>query len=180
MAVFAESLEARCQAENEDVVGAAPTGDAPTTSDWSKISLPTKVRLILEVLRFILQRTRCLDNSMWGPFTVIQSSLRQVMILVLYLGPLIVGCQCTPQLRWSGKWPWGPPSNSIIFPRRGMGEDIVVYKHIFVCIGISSIETYLQLHTLIIWSNIKQNWTHQESNSDRAWVRIWFNKIPLT
>ena len=32
-AVFAESLEARCQVENEDVVGAAPTGDAPTTSE---------------------------------------------------------------------------------------------------------------------------------------------------
>ena len=49
--VFAESLEARCQVENEDVVGAAPTGDAPTTSVWSTILLPAKVRLILEVLR---------------------------------------------------------------------------------------------------------------------------------
>ena len=46
-----ESLEARCQVENEDVVGAAPTGDAPTTSEWSTILLPSKVRLILEVLR---------------------------------------------------------------------------------------------------------------------------------
>ena len=51
-AVFAESLEARCQVENEDVVGAAPTGDAPTTSEWSTILLPTKVRLILEILRY--------------------------------------------------------------------------------------------------------------------------------
>ena len=34
--------------ENEDVVGAAPTGDAPTTSEWSTISLPTQVCLILE------------------------------------------------------------------------------------------------------------------------------------
>ena len=49
-AFFAESLEARCQVENEDVVGAAPTGAAPTTSEWSTILLPTKVRLILEVL----------------------------------------------------------------------------------------------------------------------------------
>ena len=48
---FAESLEARCWAENEDVVGVAPTGDAPTTSEWSTILSPTKVRLILEVLR---------------------------------------------------------------------------------------------------------------------------------
>ena len=50
-AVFAESLEARCQVENEDVVGAAPTGDAPTTSEWSTVLLPTKVPLIWEVLQ---------------------------------------------------------------------------------------------------------------------------------
>ena len=37
--------------ENEDVVGAAPTGDAQTTSEWSTILLPTEVRLILEVPR---------------------------------------------------------------------------------------------------------------------------------
>ena len=36
---------------NEDVVGAAPTGDAPTTSELSTIIWP-KVRLILEVLRY--------------------------------------------------------------------------------------------------------------------------------
>ena len=39
--------------ENEDVVGAAPPGDAPTKSEWSTIVLPTKVRLILEVLMYI-------------------------------------------------------------------------------------------------------------------------------
>ena len=59
--VFAQSIEARCSVENEDVVGAAPTGDAPTTSEWSKILFPTKVRLILEVLRYInfLLSPRC-------------------------------------------------------------------------------------------------------------------------
>ena len=31
--VFAQSIEARCQVKNEDVVGAVPTGDAPTTSE---------------------------------------------------------------------------------------------------------------------------------------------------
>ena len=36
------------------MVGAAPTGDAPTTSEWSTILLPTKVRLILETLRYML------------------------------------------------------------------------------------------------------------------------------
>ena len=54
MAVFAESLEARCQVENEDVVGAAPTGDAPTTSEWSTILLSTKARLVLEILRYLI------------------------------------------------------------------------------------------------------------------------------
>ena len=39
-----------CWVENEDVVGAAPTGDAPITSEWSTILLPTKMSLILEVL----------------------------------------------------------------------------------------------------------------------------------
>ena len=48
----AQSNEARCSVENEDVVGAAPTGDAPTTSEWSTILLPTKVRLILETWRY--------------------------------------------------------------------------------------------------------------------------------
>ena len=37
LVVFAQSIEAECQADNEDVVGAAPTGDAPTTSEWSWI-----------------------------------------------------------------------------------------------------------------------------------------------
>ena len=46
---FLQSIEARCYVENEDVIGAAPTGDAPTTSVWSTILLPTKVWLILEV-----------------------------------------------------------------------------------------------------------------------------------
>ena len=44
---FAQSIGARQLIENEDVVGA--TGDAPTTSDGSTMSLPTKVLLISEV-----------------------------------------------------------------------------------------------------------------------------------
>ena len=48
--VFAQSFEARCEVENEDVVGAAPTGDdAPTTSElWTRL-LPNKVLLMLEI-----------------------------------------------------------------------------------------------------------------------------------
>ena len=49
--VSTQSIEARCYVENEDVFGAAPTGAAPTTSEWSTILLPTKVCLILEVLQ---------------------------------------------------------------------------------------------------------------------------------
>ena len=47
-AVFAQTTEAMCSVENEDVVGAVPTGDAPTPSEWSTILLPTKVRYIIE------------------------------------------------------------------------------------------------------------------------------------
>ena len=46
--IFDQSIEARCQVKNEDVVGAAPKVDAPTTSEWSTILLPAKVLLILE------------------------------------------------------------------------------------------------------------------------------------
>ena len=34
---FSQYIEAECKVENEDVVGAALTGDAPTTSEWSTI-----------------------------------------------------------------------------------------------------------------------------------------------
>ena len=49
------SREWRCSWSSADrrcSVGAAPTGDAPTTSEWSTIVLPTKVRLLLEVLQY--------------------------------------------------------------------------------------------------------------------------------
>ena len=51
------SIEARCEVNNEDVAGAAPTGDAPTTSEWSTILLP-KVCLTLEAWRYITQKIK--------------------------------------------------------------------------------------------------------------------------
>ena len=51
--VSAQSVETRCNVKNKDVVGAAPTGDAPTTSEWSTILLSPKVQLILEVWRYV-------------------------------------------------------------------------------------------------------------------------------
>ena len=52
--VFAQSIEARSKIGNEDVVGAAPTGDAPTTSEWSTIVLLINVRLMLEIWRYMV------------------------------------------------------------------------------------------------------------------------------
>ena len=49
--------------ENEDVVGAAPTGDAPTTSEWSTSLLLAKVPLILEAWRYYLFTTA----RKWSP-----------------------------------------------------------------------------------------------------------------
>ena len=42
-------LKPGVKVENEDVVGPAPTGDAPTTSEWSTLLLPTIVRFVLEI-----------------------------------------------------------------------------------------------------------------------------------
>ena len=50
---FAQFIEAKCEVENEDVVGAAPRGDAPTTSEWSINVLPTELRPILEIWRYV-------------------------------------------------------------------------------------------------------------------------------
>ena len=61
--VFAQSIEARCSVENKDVVGAAPTDDAPTTSDWSTILLPIKVQLILNVWEFSFKKIFVKDAS---------------------------------------------------------------------------------------------------------------------
>ena len=41
-AVLAQSIEVRCKADKEYIVGAAPTGDVPTISEWSTILLPTR------------------------------------------------------------------------------------------------------------------------------------------
>ena len=47
----------------EDAVGAAPTGGAPTTFEWSANLLSTKLRLILDVRRYILMLMNM--NSLW-------------------------------------------------------------------------------------------------------------------
>ena len=56
--VAVHDIKARCQVENEDVLEAAPTDDAPTTSEWSTILLPINVRRMLKIWWFILNRSR--------------------------------------------------------------------------------------------------------------------------
>ena len=48
---FAQSIQAMCYVDNEDVVGAAPTGDAPTTCELSTMILPIKMRFVIEIWR---------------------------------------------------------------------------------------------------------------------------------
>ena len=88
--VFEQSIEARSLVENEDVVGAAPTGDAPTTSEWSGILLPIKVQPILEVWRYffchqqaVLTARSDIDFQMW--FTSDDFKRGQIDGLVQYL-----------------------------------------------------------------------------------------------
>ena len=52
---FAQSIDVGYSVENEDVVGAVPAGVASTTSEWSTISLPSRMRLTLEVLQYIIE-----------------------------------------------------------------------------------------------------------------------------
>ena len=61
--VFAQSIEAKYSVENEDVVGAAPTGDAPTTSDRSAILLPTQVSCIRGLTLVWMQYAHWMKNK---------------------------------------------------------------------------------------------------------------------
>ena len=65
--VFAQSVDVRCKVENEDLVGAAPTGDATTTYEWPTMLLPTKVRLILDIygISFCMLFTRHVIKRSW-------------------------------------------------------------------------------------------------------------------
>ena len=65
--VFVQYIEARCLVKKQDVVGAAPTGDAPTTSEESTMLLSTKTRLILEIwgYRLLSGETLVINNDIW-------------------------------------------------------------------------------------------------------------------
>ena len=84
--VFVQFMEARCSVDNEDVVGAAPTGDAPTISEWSIISLPTKVQLILEVWSTAISKPfPVLLLQIFGGFLVNLSTMSDWLVRIKYL-----------------------------------------------------------------------------------------------
>ena len=79
--VCAQSTEAKCWVDNEDVVGAAPTGDAPTTSELSTILSPTKVPLILETWWYIMGQTKTKKNQIKNVWMYLLLSLKKFSML---------------------------------------------------------------------------------------------------
>ena len=57
-------LKPGVKVKNEDVVGAALIGDAPTTSKWSTIPLPTKVHLTSEVWWYLSSTVNALVDDL--------------------------------------------------------------------------------------------------------------------
>ena len=83
-----------------DVVGAAPTGDAPTTSERSTILLPAKVRPILEVWRYDRFRFGCPHIRL----AYEHSSALQMHFLIIYNRILIPKVQLKTIQCQLGKW----------------------------------------------------------------------------
>ena len=81
-----QSIEAKCLVENEDVVGGALTGDAPTTSEWSTILLPNKMLLILDVWQYILVSHNVIILYLHLPYFCISNS---ALFFAKYSGTLL-------------------------------------------------------------------------------------------
>ena len=54
-----KTFPVRCSVKNEDVVEAAPASDAPTTSEWSTILLPTKLSYIKGLTVDVIRNHKC-------------------------------------------------------------------------------------------------------------------------
>ena len=63
--VSTQFTEAKCLVENEYIVGAVPTGDTPTTAEWSSILFSTKLRIIFEIWRYVLARYASGEFDCW-------------------------------------------------------------------------------------------------------------------
>ena len=77
--VFAQSIEVRFYVENEDVVGAGPTGDAHTPSECLTILLPIKVWLISEVWRYVMLHAISCCIWPWFIESLVQQTFYRIM-----------------------------------------------------------------------------------------------------
>ena len=82
--------------ENEDVVGAAPIGDAPTTSEWPTTLLPAKVCLILEVSYMrIFTRAHSTKNQFNRFFNSLLQIITQIITIfgIRFYSTSIIACE---------------------------------------------------------------------------------------
>ena len=97
--VFAHSIDARCQVENEDAAGAAPTGDAPPTSEWAESLLLDNVCLISDVLRYMCTATLyCLYLARRMKYWI------QLLGIVRLLDLSTYQFTCVPDGKWNCPW----------------------------------------------------------------------------
>ena len=77
-------LQLSLPVKNEDVVGAASTGYAPTTYECSTILLPPKVRLIWEVWRYCTALLHDVFAEPPGPWFIMNMSSYQYSVPLIY------------------------------------------------------------------------------------------------
>ena len=90
LVVFAESIEASCKVENEDIGGAAPPGDAPTKSWWSKLLLPSNAPIIIEVWRYVFIVCTSLVLTAAGKARKLGSKLHPIRISLCIIFSLLI------------------------------------------------------------------------------------------
>ena len=128
------------------MLGAAPTGDAPTTSEWSTILLPTKACLILEVWGYINSLTpgRCSCNL-------------KLIIFKLMSRIDVLSLSCEIVLRWMPHW-WFikigsdnglvPPGNKPL-PEPDVDPDLDCHMASLGHNEITQLKSFLQTHLFL-------------------------------
>ena len=97
----------RCYLENEDIIGAVPTGEVPTTSEWSTILLPTMVHVILEVWQCLWMKNGVylqwrLIVYMMCPMKYVRRMCMHIISPVYMCGIWII--KSGPQRDWCFAW----------------------------------------------------------------------------
>ena len=143
--VFAQSAEARCKVENEEVVGAAPTGDAPTTSGWSTILFTIKVQLILEIGQYVL-------NTEMSQIVVVLANESQFILQGQYHGDLVTqGARASATMALARSFRlflFHHPKCWHIFIRTGthFDYDLITYNlHLYMSWFVKGSKTFLVL-----------------------------------